>query len=523
MDAGPEPIVAPNGVELTAHRLASVTVRGESGAEYLVDADRPDGQPVDVLVEQGTVWVTAQVGGSGAVVSAGAFRIDIVDGSVVIEAGFSGDGLVLVASGHVQLADATGTWQPLSAGQIAVLAPDGAVAAVDHVDDEELVEDRWVVANIGLDALDDQAREAAASAAAAGEPEPATESDEAAAPDQPANVDQGSAEQGSAEQGSDEQGSDEQGPEEPAAAGQPEPGEPVGPIPGAGHPRPQPVPAAPVDPAAVVGTVLAGLGRGPVAPAGESDSDSYSASAVDDDEPPWPPPQPPTDEPWAVGDPLPEGEEQAGHDLPYAPEIDVDDTEAQRRSRVRIIEIVLLIIVVIAAAAIIVAFNHKKHEDAGPPAIGSAASIVGTSTTAASRTTGSTGTTAAPSTSAAPATTVVASTTEGPTSTVPVTPTSALTTSGSTAGPVAFHITHCSQVNATKIVASGTVAGSVQNVSAYQITVAVVSPDGKSTLGQSRVRVPMATNGATVPWQATIVLPAGSTPGGCKLAQFDFV
>lgn len=152
MDERPDLITTPNGVRLRSHRISTATVRCEADAGYLVEED-PASDPIEVLLDQGVLWVRASSEGTPVAVLVGAFRVLVEQGSAVVDAGFAGEALVIVTDGRVSITDGVGTVQGLNRGQAGMLDADGTVAAVEELDPDELESDPWVQANIALDAV----------------------------------------------------------------------------------------------------------------------------------------------------------------------------------------------------------------------------------------------------------------------------------------------------------------------------------------------------------------------------------
>ena len=143
------PREAPNGVCAVEHGLdGGSRVRAQDGATYTVR----DGEPIEVQIASGALWVYTPTGGVGVQVSHGGFSALVPAGSLMVDAGEGSDGLLLVTSGEVLLVDAMGTSRVLTAGDAAVLGADGDLAGVDRVSDDELAADPWAVANRTWDA-----------------------------------------------------------------------------------------------------------------------------------------------------------------------------------------------------------------------------------------------------------------------------------------------------------------------------------------------------------------------------------
>ena len=176
----PEEVEAPNGVRAVEHRLDGESrVRAEASASHTVE----DGDPTEVQVGAGTLWVSVPPGGVDVQVNHGGFSALVSGGAVMVDAGEGSDGLLLVTSGDALLVDAAGTSRLLTAGEAAVFGADGDLAGVDQVSEDELASDPWAVANR---ALDEQIVVAAPVVEAADEPEPVDEPEAAEPePDEP--------------------------------------------------------------------------------------------------------------------------------------------------------------------------------------------------------------------------------------------------------------------------------------------------------------------------------------------------
>ena len=144
----PEEVEAPNGVRAVEHRLDGESrVRAEASASHTVE----DGDPTEVQVGAGTLWVSVPPGGVEVQVNHGGFSALVSGGAVMVDAGEGSDGLLLVTSGEALLVDAAGTSRMLTAGEAAVFGADGDLAGVDQVSEDELASDPWAVANRALD------------------------------------------------------------------------------------------------------------------------------------------------------------------------------------------------------------------------------------------------------------------------------------------------------------------------------------------------------------------------------------
>ena len=139
----PEEVEAPNGVRAVEHRLDGESrVRAEASASHTVE----DGDPTEVQVGAGTLWVSVPPGGVEVQVNHGGFSALVSGGAVMVDAGEGSDGLLLVTSGEALLVDAAGTSRMLTAGEAAVFGADGDLAGVDQVSEDELASDPWAVA-----------------------------------------------------------------------------------------------------------------------------------------------------------------------------------------------------------------------------------------------------------------------------------------------------------------------------------------------------------------------------------------
>ena len=110
-----------------------------------------DGDPTEVQVGSGTLWVSVPPGGVEVQVNHGGFSALVSGGAVMVDAGEGSDGLLLVTSGEALLVDAAGTSRMLTAGEAAVFGADGDLAGVDQVSEDELASDPWAAANRALD------------------------------------------------------------------------------------------------------------------------------------------------------------------------------------------------------------------------------------------------------------------------------------------------------------------------------------------------------------------------------------
>jgi len=130
-------------------------VRAEVHSVYDVVQPTGGSEPAVVHLSLGVLWVFVPVDGRQVVVHRHGSQFLTTSGSAVIEAGETGDGLVLVTDGTTSFIDDLGTSRHLMGGDAAILDDDGAVT-FDRVSDDELAADPWVSANTVLDLRDDR-------------------------------------------------------------------------------------------------------------------------------------------------------------------------------------------------------------------------------------------------------------------------------------------------------------------------------------------------------------------------------
>jgi hypothetical protein len=149
----PEAIETPDGVTLREHGLGRGTVvRVEATGldEWSVDAGDGD-EPAEVALDHGLAWIGVPPGGQPVVVRRGRCTVRATEGRLVVEAGPTGETLVLVVSGSASVAEPGGETE-LAPSTAVVLDEAGELVSIDTVAADELADDTWVTANTDRDA-----------------------------------------------------------------------------------------------------------------------------------------------------------------------------------------------------------------------------------------------------------------------------------------------------------------------------------------------------------------------------------
>ncbi len=149
----PEVIETPEGVTFREHGLGRGTViRVEATGldEWVVDTGHDDG-PAQLSLSHGLAWIGVPAAGQAVAVRRESCIVRTAEGRLVVEAGTTGETVVLVVSGSADI-DGPGGETALAPATAVVLDQAGELASIDTVAVEEMAEDSWVAANTDRDA-----------------------------------------------------------------------------------------------------------------------------------------------------------------------------------------------------------------------------------------------------------------------------------------------------------------------------------------------------------------------------------